>query len=109
MNFYIGNSVEEINPMEKNVELCDDLLEYLNKHKKDIQLKRFVLQEIDPYDDNIIKYSELKLWQDMWELLMVSKVLEGYEDSDEARCIRELFNLFGEAICLKKNIIVIGD
>ncbi len=109
MNFYIGNTIEDLKINDRNVEFSDDLLEYLNKNKRIFGLEEFVLQEIDPYDDTVIENSELQQWLSMCDSIVSSNILEQYEDLDETRSVEELIVLINEALNNNLNLIVIGD
>lgn len=109
MNFYIGNTIEDLKINDRNVEFSDDLLEYLNKNKRIFGLEEFVLQEIDPYDDTVIDNSELQQWLSMCDSIVSSNILEQYEDLDETRNVEELIVLINEALNNNLNLIVIGD
>ncbi|MCR4782057.1 MAG: hypothetical protein K5851_04865 [Lachnospiraceae bacterium] len=109
MNFYIGNTIEDLKINDRNVEFSDDLLEYLNKNKRIFGLEEFVLQEIDPYDDTVIDNSELQQWLSMCDSIVSSNILEQYEDLDETRSVEELIVLINEALNNNLNLIVIGD
>ena len=109
MNFYIGNTIEDLKINDRSVEFSDDLLEYLNKNKRIFGLEEFVLQEIDPYDDTVIDNSELQQWLSMCDSIVSSNILEQYEDLDETRNVEELIALINEALNNNLNLIVIGD
>lgn len=109
MNFYIGNTIEDLKINDRNVEFSDDLLEYLNKNKRILGLEEFVLQEIDPYDDTVIENSQLQQWLSMCDSIVSSNILEQYEDLDETRSVEELIVLINEALNNNLNLIVIGD
>lgn len=109
MNFYIGNTIEDLKINDRNVEFSDDLLEYLNKNKRIFGLEEFVLQEIDPYDDTVIENSQLQQWLSMCDSIVSSNILEQYEDLDETRSVEELIVLINEALNNNLNLIVIGD
>lgn len=109
MNFYIGNTIEDLKINDRNVEFSDDLLEYLKKNERIFGLEEFVLQEIDPYDDTVIDNSELQQWLSMCDSIVSSNILEQYEDLDETKNVEELIVLINEALNNNLNLIVIGD
>lgn len=109
MNFYIGNSFEDLKITDRNIEICDDLLEFLYKNNYIVDSKKFVLNEIDPYDDTVIDNSKLQQWLAMCNSIVSSKILEQYEDLDEAGNIEELIILIKEALKNDLNLIIIGD
>ena len=109
MNFYIGNSFEDLKITDRNIEICDDLLEFLYKNNYIVDSKKFVLNEIHPYDDTVIDNSKLQQWLAMCNSIVSSKILEQYEDLDEAGNIEELIILIKEALKNDLNLIIIGD
>ena len=109
MNFYIGNSFEDLKITDRNIEIGDDLLEFLYKNNYIVDSKKFVLNEIDPYDDTVIDNSKLQQWLAMCNSIVSSKILEQYEDLDEAGNIEELIILIKEALKNDLNLIIIGD
>lgn len=109
MNIYIGNSIKDLNKSDRNVELSDDLLEFICKNRCIFDSDKFALQGIDPYSDTVIDNSELQCWLSMCDLIISSKILEKYEDLDEAKSIMDLDVLIHEAIINNLNLIIIGD
>lgn len=51
MNFYIGNSIDEINEQDVNVEFCDELIDFIYKMSGQVSFDMSKLYQIDPYDD----------------------------------------------------------
>ena len=61
MNFYIGNSIDEINEQDDNVEFSDDLLNSIYKLREKVSCDMSKLYEINPYSD--IEVSKSNLFQ----------------------------------------------
>ena len=51
MNFYIGNSIDEIDEQDVNVEFCDELIDFIYKMSGQVSFDMSKLYQIDPYDD----------------------------------------------------------
>ena len=71
MNFYIGNSVNEININDYNVELDDDLMSIINDLTKKINIDFSVLYDIDPYDDVVISNDHLTKLLDVIKNILI--------------------------------------
>lgn len=109
MNFYIGNSIEKLNYNSKNVEISDEILEYLNKRGKTLKFENSNLLDIDPYEDTIIENSVLPQWLFMCESIVSSNALDQYTDLDAINGFNELIELIKEAINKNFNLFLIGD
>ena len=110
MNFYIGDSIDNIDLSDSNVEFSDDLINYIYKLRDKSSFDMSKLYEIDPYDDIEIPN------KDVFEIIKICKhildlsLLENYKEYDEGnQMLKELLEIAESAI--KKNIglISIGD
>lgn len=105
MNFYIGNSVNEININDYNVELDDDLMSIINDLTKKINIDFSVLYDIDPYDDVVISNDHLTKLLDV-----IKNILSSNSDYDTLKnTLTDLIKLINKAIFLRTNLISIGD
>ena len=59
MNFYIGNSIDEINEQDVNVEFCDELIDFIYKMSGQVSFDMSKLYQIDPYDDVEVSKNDL--------------------------------------------------
>ncbi len=109
MNFYIGDSINAINPNDKNVGISDDLLEFLYDNRHIFSNGYFFLQEIDPFDDVVIGKTQIALLLEMCNTIIRSKLLNDYADEEEANSITELKDLVQEAIKQNKSMVSIGE
>lgn len=110
MNFYIGNSVNEININDYNVELDDDLMSIINDLTKKINIDFSVLYDIDPYDDVVISNDHLTKLLDVIKNILSSNLLIEYSDYDALKnTLTDLIKLINKAIFLRTNLISIGD
>ncbi len=50
MNFYIGNSIDEVDIQSDNVEFSDELIEFIYKLREQVPFDMSKLYEINPYD-----------------------------------------------------------
>ncbi len=108
MNFYIGNSIEQLNENDKNVELDDEMIEYLYSIKKIIPFVAFFT--IDPYSDMLVEEENISDIVLMCEYVLKEQVLNDYDENEEIiLAISELNNLCHNALKKGEKIIVIGD
>lgn len=59
MNFYIGNSIDEIDEQDVNVEFSDELIDFIYKMSGQVSFHMSKLYEINPYDDVEISKNDL--------------------------------------------------
>ncbi len=108
MNFYIGNSIKQLDVSENNVELDDDMMEYLYSIKIIIPFIAFF--NINPYADTIIEGEDITDIISMCEYAINEQILNDYGESDELIvAINELHTLCCNAIKQCKKIVAIGD
>jgi hypothetical protein len=108
MNFYIGNSIEQINVNDKNVELNDEMVEYLYSLKKMIPYESFFA--LDLYSDTVVKEKELMDIINMCAFLIDEHILNDYyEREDIISAIGDLNDLCCNAIKQREKVIAIGD
>lgn len=108
MNFYIGNSIEQLNVNEKNVELDDEMMEYLYSIKEIIPFVAFFT--IDPYSDTVVEKEDISDIISMCEYVLKEQVLNDYDESEEMiLTISELNDLCHNALKQSEKIIIIGD
>lgn len=110
MNFYIGNSLDEIKFDDYNIEFSDDLLQYMYNHRKQISANSNVLFEVDPYSDTLLEYENVKEINNICSLCIETGIIKGYNDYDEGiEMINDLLQITKLALLNKKGLIIIGD
>ncbi|NLP14934.1 MAG: hypothetical protein GX383_10790 [Clostridium sp.] len=108
MNFYIGNSIETLNKNDKNVELDDEMVEYLYSIKELIPYVAFFT--IDPYSDLVVEEEDISDIIMMCKYVIKEQILNAYDESEELiLVINELNDLCHNALKKGEKIIVIGD
>lgn len=108
MNFYVGNSFEQLNVNEINVELDDEMVEYLYSIKEKIPYVMFF--SLDPYSDTVVEKEDISDIILMCEYVLKEQVLNDYSERDHLTfSIKELNDLCCKAIKQCKKILVIGD
>lgn len=110
MNFYIGNSVNDIDIQDVNVEFSDELIDYIYKLGKQNSFDMSKLYEIDPYHDIEISKGDLPQIIYICEYILDMSLIEDYKERDEGK--EMLYNLLEIAQkALKKDLglVSIGD
>lgn len=109
MNFYISDSVDNIKINDYNVEVSDELVDFIYSLKKIIPFKRNILYSIDPYSDVEISLKDIPEIIDICNYLLDSSLLDFYSEDGVKETLRDLSELSVLAIREGKNIISIGD
>ena len=110
MNFYIGNSIDEIKSDDYNIEFSDDLLQYMYNHRELISVDLKILFEIDPYSDTFLEYEYVKEINNICSLIIETDIIKGYDDYDEGiEMINDLLQITNLALLNKKGLVIIGD
>lgn len=110
MNFYIGNSIDEIKEQDYNVEFSDELIDYIYKLNEKVSFDMHQLCEINPYDDVEISKDALMLIIQTCEYLLDNKLLFDYDEPDEGnQMLKDLVELAQKALLNDLGLISIGD
>ena len=110
MNFYIGNSLDEVDINAENVEFSDELIEFIYKTDNQVKFEMNKLYEINPYDDVEVSKDELQDIIQICNRILDSAVLEGYKDEREGiQMINDLIELGQEALGRDMGLVSIGD
>lgn len=110
MNFYIGNSIDEINEQDINVEFSDDLIGFIYKLNKKVPFDMHKLCEIDPYDDGEISKNDLQEIIQICKYILDAELLHGYKELDEGnQMLKDLEEIAQEALAKDLGLISIGD
>jgi len=110
MNFYIDNSMKEFDLNDRNVELNDNLYQFIYESRIRLESNVQVLFEIDQFSDVLIPVNKVKELEYACQSILNSNILTNYNNHDEAKVIiEELLNLCKVACKLKKGLISIGD
>lgn len=110
MNFYIADSLCEVNIEDYNVALSDDIIEYIYSHRKHSFIDLSKLYSIDPYDDAVIPCSEVGIIINICEYLIKSNYLVDYMEKETAKVqITELLGLAEEAVSKSCGMVSLGD
>lgn len=110
MNFYIGNSIDEIDEQDFNVEFSDDLIDFIYKMRGEVSLDMSKLYEIDPYDDVEISKNDLSQISKICKYILGTAVLQNYEAPDEGRkMVQDLLMIIQKAMLSDLGLVSIGD
>lgn len=110
MNFYIGDSMKELDINDRNIEYNDDLYQFVYESRKRLESNIQVLFEIDQFSDVLIPFNKVKELEAACQSILNSNILANYDDHDEAKAtIQGLFDLCKDAYNLNIGLISIGD
>ena len=110
MNFYIGNSIDEIKEQDYNVEFSDELIDFIYKLNEEVSFDMHQLYEINPYDDVEISKNDLKQIIQICKYILDNKLLHGYDEPDEGnKMLKDLVELTQNALLKDLGLISIGD
>ena len=110
MNFYIGNSIDEIKEQDYNVEFSDELIDFIYKLNEEVSFDMHQLCEINPYDDVEISKNDLKQIIQICKYILNNKLLYDYDEPDEGnQMLKDLVELAQKALLKDLGLISIGD
>ncbi len=110
MNFYIGNSIDEINEQDVNVEFCDELIDFIYKMSRQVSFDMSKLYQIDPYNDIEVSKNDLSKIAEICKYILDSTLLQNYEKPDEGRkMLQDLLEIIPKAMSRDLGLVSIGD
>lgn len=110
MNFYIGNSLSEINIGEDNVEFSDELMDFIFKLGTKNVPDMNKLYEIAPYSDVEISIMDLPPIIDICNFILRESLLEDYEEPDEGtEMLLNLVQIAQKALKEETGLVSVGD
>lgn len=110
MNFYIGNSINEINIKGKNVEFSDELMNYIYQLKEETTYSLQQLFGIDPYADIEIPKDDIPEIISICNYILAEALLENYAERDEGiEMVSNLERIAQKALSEQMGLISIGD
>ena len=110
MNFYIGNSIDEINEQDINVEFSDELINFIYKLNGQVSYNMSKLYEIDPYDDIEIPKNDLLQLVEICKYILDATLLQNYEKPNEGnQMLQDLVEIAQKAMSRDLGLVSIGD
>ena len=110
MNFYIGNSINEIDISDDNIEFSDELIDFIYKLSIQTSYHMDELYKINPYDDIEISNMDLPRIIEISNYILSEALLESYEKQDEGnRMLTDLINIAQKALKKGLGLVSIGD
>ena len=110
MNFYIGNSINEINEQDFNVEFSDELIDYIYKMRERTSCDMSKLYQIDPYDDVEVSKNDLQQIAEICKYILVTDVLQSYDEPNESlQMVQDLLEIIKKALKRNSGLVSIGD
>ena len=110
MNFYIGNSIDEIDEQDVNVEFSNELIDFIYKMSGRVSFDMSKLYKIDPYDDVDVSKNDLCQIAEICKYILDSALLQDYEEPDEGRqMLQDLLEIIKKATIRELGLVSIGD
>lgn len=110
MNFYIGNSINEIDVQDSNVEFSDELIHFIYKKSKQVSFDMSKLYEIDPYNDVEVAENDLPYIIEICKFILSTSLLDDYGELKEGRrMLHGLAEIAHEAMKRSSGLVSIGD
>lgn len=110
MNFYIGNSIDEIDEQDINVEFSDELIGFIYKMRGQVSFDMSKLYQIDPYDDVEVSKNDLSKITEICKSILDTTLLQDYEEPDEGRqMLQDLLEIIQKAMLKDLGLVSIGD
>lgn len=110
MNFYIGNSIDEIDEQNNNVEFSDVLIDFVYKVNRQVAFDMHQLYDINPYDDVEISISDLPQIIKICQYILNAELLQNYEEPDEgSQMLQDLIEIAQKAMSKNLGLVSVGD
>lgn len=110
MNFYIGNSIDEIDKQDVNVEFSDELIDFIYKISGRVSFDMSKLYKIDPYDDVEVSKNDLPQIVEICKYILDSALLQDYEEPDEGRkMLQDLLKIIKKATARELGLVSIDN
>lgn len=109
MNFYIGNSIDEIDEQSVNVEFSDELIDFIYKMRERVSCDMSKLYQIDPYDVEVSK-NDLQQIAEICKYILVTDLLQSYDEPNEGiQMVQDLLEIIRKALKRDSGLVSIGD
>ena len=110
MNFYIGNSIDEIDEQDVNVQFSDELIDFIYKISGRVSFDMSKLYKIDPYDDVEVPKNDLSKIAEICKYILDSTLIQDYDEPNEGRqMLQDLLEIIQKAMTSDLGLVSIGD
>ena len=110
MNFYIGDLISDLDVRDNNVELNDELLDFICKKSKELSFRADEICGLNPYADTEILLTDLPQIVNTCYYLLNNAIFENHPNSGEWSCmVRDLIEIAERATIEGSGLICIGD
>lgn len=110
MNFYMGNSIDEIDEQDVNIEFSDELIDFVYKLSKQAPFDMSKLYEINPYVDVEVHKDDLAQIIEVCNYILDTSLLQTYEEPDEGNhMLKNLVEIAQKAQSRDLGLVSIGD
>lgn len=110
MNFYIGNTLKDVNSNSKDAYFTAEFGEFLYQNRKHIKIDLEWLFEINPYDTVFIDSAKIPTIILACKEMIELEVWKDYEyPEDGENAVKDLLTIASEAMNKGKGLISEGD
>lgn len=110
MNFYIGNSIDEIDKQDVNVEFSDELIDFVYKLSKQEPFDMSELCGINPYLDVEISKNVLPQIIEICNYILDNSLLRAYKEPDGGnQMLKALVEIAQKAQSRDLGLVSVGD
>ena len=110
MNFYMGNSIDEIDEQDSNVEFSDELIDFIYELNSQVELDMHQLYDVNPYDDVELSINDLPQIIEICKYILNAELLQDYKEPDEGnQMLQDLVEIAQKAISKKLGLVSVGD
>lgn len=110
MNLYIGNSINDINKQDYNVEVSDELIDFIYKLHTQVSYDLSKLYSIDPYEDVAVANNDLPRIIEICNYILNESLLHDYKNPEEGyQMLRNLAEISQMAVIKGLGLFSVGD
>ena len=110
MNFFIGDSIKEINEQDNNIIFSDELVDYIYKMRNYATCDMSKLYQIHPYSDVEISKNDLPQIIEICEYILDAEMLINFDKSNEGiEMVKNLLEIAQMALSRNQGLVSIGD
>lgn len=110
MNFYVGNSFDELNQNSINAYFTAEFAEFLFESRDTLPVDLSWLFEMDPYNDVVLSHHTVHKVFDSCFKLKQLEIWNSYEFPEDGKCaVCDLLKLAEDALGKGKGLVSEGD
>ena len=110
MNFYVGNSIDEIDEQDINIEFSDEPINYIYLMRNSVSCNMSKLYQIYPYGDVEVPKNDLPQLAQICKYILDTEMLNNYDEEKEGiQMVQDLLDIVQKALSNNKGLVSIGD